>query len=202
MHARAWLIQPALYEGTVFDMETYIDEMPEKAHGAMQTGPGFTVMPMKRQDDSDQCEDQPQRIAAASVLLFRSDAVLLVKRASGPMSGSWSAPGGHVEAGETAFAAAARELREETGLTAPALTALTTHLVAIEGAPSSPARIYEIAVFAGLAGPNGEPRAAGDAADARFVPRTELPTLPTTPGLEALIEAATRLLANPDERSS
>ena len=158
------------------------------------------TMTMEQNDERTfgQGGDQPQRIAAASVLLFRGDEVLLVKRSGGTMSGLWSAPGGHVEMGETAFAAATRELLEETGLTAPALAALTTHVVGMDSASDASARVYEIAVFAGIAEPKAPPRAAGDAADARFVARSDLSALPITPGLQALIETAARLLATPD----
>ena len=42
--------------------------------------------------------------------------VLLVRRANPPQAGAWGFPGGKVELGETAAAAALRELHEETGL--------------------------------------------------------------------------------------
>lgn len=152
----------------------------------------------KEKEFRGQHKDGPKPIAAASVLLFRGSEVLLVKRTGGAMAGLWSAPGGHVDAGETAIAAASRELLEETGLTACTLEPLTTHLVRINAAPDSPERTYEIAVFAGAAEPLAEPQAAGDAADARFISMADLAALPTTPGLEALVEAARRLVANPD----
>ncbi|HLY83503.1 MAG TPA: NUDIX domain-containing protein [Acidimicrobiales bacterium] len=44
--------------------------------------------------------------------------LLLIRRGHGPAQGSWSIPGGRVEAGETLAEAVVRELTEETGLEA------------------------------------------------------------------------------------
>jgi ADP-ribose pyrophosphatase YjhB (NUDIX family) len=56
------------------------------------------------------------------IILLRGKQVLLIRRARPPASGAWSLPGGAQELGETAEAAARRELREETGLTCGPLT--------------------------------------------------------------------------------
>ncbi len=51
--------------------------------------------------------------------------LLLVRRRNPPDAGLWGCPGGKIEGGETIHDAAARELREETGLLARPLRLLT-----------------------------------------------------------------------------
>lgn len=55
-------------------------------------------------------------IAAVSAAVIDAGRVLLVQRQLPPWAGAWSLPGGAVELGETALAAAAREVFEETGI--------------------------------------------------------------------------------------
>ncbi len=61
--------------------------------------------------------DYPARpIVGIGIAVLRPGAVLLVRRSNPPNAGSWSLPGGGQELGETAEAAARRELLEEAGL--------------------------------------------------------------------------------------
>jgi 8-oxo-dGTP diphosphatase len=60
---------------------------------------------------------KPEPVAASvAVLIFRGDEVLLMRRKGGNADGLWAAPGGRVDAGETADDACRREVREETGV--------------------------------------------------------------------------------------
>jgi len=68
-------------------------------------------------------------VPGAGVLVRDGPDLLLVRRAVDPHAGQWTAPGGHVETGESPAEAAARELGEEAGLTVDpaALDPVSTH---------------------------------------------------------------------------
>ena len=57
---------------------------------------------------------------SASVVLWRGDEILVMKRAGGFSAGGWFIPGGHVEEGERPVESAARELFEEAAISVPA----------------------------------------------------------------------------------
>lgn len=75
----------------------------------------------RRREDTPMPETFETVRYTADVVVIRSDGrVLLIERGWDPFEGAWALPGGHVDRGETSLEAAARELKEETGITVPA----------------------------------------------------------------------------------
>jgi len=131
--------------------------------------------------------------AGVSVVVLRGGEVLLIQRGKGAYRGLWSLPGGAIELGETAEAAARRELTEETGLLASELTLGDVADVILRDATGAVDAHYTVAVYV-TDRVSGSLAAAEDALDARwFSPEARL-QLEQTPGLEAAIGKATRAL--------
>jgi len=129
---------------------------------------------------------------AASAVVFRGATVLIVERGKGGMSGLWSLPGGHIEPGETARAAAARELFEETGLTVTLNGLVDVHDVIIRNSEGFLVAHYVLSVFWGRS-EEGVPVAATDVRDARFVAPGDTDGYRMTPGAQAIIRRAYEL---------
>ncbi|MEJ2140762.1 MAG: NUDIX hydrolase [Gammaproteobacteria bacterium] len=56
-------------------------------------------------------------VVSVGAVVFKNNAVLLVKRKNPPCQDEWAIPGGKVQTGETLQQAAEREILEETGIT-------------------------------------------------------------------------------------
>lgn len=137
----------------------------------------------------------PQQLPrlGASACVFRDGRVLIVQRGKAPGRGIWSLPGGHVEPGETAMAAAQRELGEETGIAAN-----LDHLVGLfdivrRDAAGTVTLHYAIACYAGH-WRSGEAEAASDALAVRWVAPDELSGLAFAPHVKDAIGRAWVLL--------
>ena len=77
-------------------------------------------------DDKKYCYKYPRPAVTTDCVLLSPDGgqmqVLLVERGHEPYKGCWALPGGFINIDEDAPAACRRELKEETGIAADALT--------------------------------------------------------------------------------
>lgn len=112
-------------------------------------------------------------VAATIAVVLRDDQTLLVRRANPPDAGRWGFPGGKIEQGETVHAAALRELREETGVTAEALDVLTA-LDAFDRDENGVLRRHYILIVVRCRWIAGEPVAGDDALEAAWFPVGDL----------------------------
>jgi len=138
----------------------------------------------------------PKRpIPAVGVACFRGDDVLLIRRGQPPRVGEWSIPGGRIEWGEAAAAAALRELREETGVDAE-LVGLVDVVDGLFRARSD-GIVWGHYVLIDYAARwiAGEARAGDDAAEAQFVAPDALAALPLWDETRRIIAAARALVA-------
>lgn len=115
---------------------------------------------------------------AGAVVLDDRGRLLLVLRRNEPSAGLWSLPGGRLEPGETAAAAAAREVLEETGLVVEVGAQLGTAVLGSYVVHDFAARVLRGTLLAG-----------DDAAEARWCTGAEIAAMQLTPGLLAELEA-------------
>ncbi|KAK9837188.1 hypothetical protein WJX84_005235 [Apatococcus fuscideae] len=100
--------------------------------------------------------------------------ILLIKRGKPPCEGAWALPGGFVDENETLVSAAARELKEETGLDAS--DSYLTQIGAF-GDPGRDPRGWTISVtYAALVPGSSAVKGADDAAEAQWFTLSDVPT--------------------------
>jgi 8-oxo-dGTP diphosphatase len=120
-------------------------------------------------------DDQQKPTPAVGVVCFNDKGeVLLIRRGTPPRLGEWSIPGGRLEWGETTKAGALRELREETSVEAQ----LVGLIDVVDGIFTSRSngdvtRHYVLIDYVALY-ISGTPTPGDDAAEARFVPMSDL----------------------------
>jgi len=139
-------------------------------------------------DESGQSGREYRELPRVGVgaIVIREGKILLVKRASSPGKGFWAIPGGLVELGETAREAAERELLEETGVSVRAREAFFIFDFIDRDAEGKIKYHYIIVDFlADYLG--GEPKAADDVSDARWVSPAEAAALNLSPTTRKLL---------------
>jgi len=133
-------------------------------------------------------------ILGVSTLVRHEGRVLLVKRARPPLQGYWSLPGGQVEGGETLAEAAAREVREETGITVDRLKQIDLAEIVTRDGGGGIASHFVLVVFAARY-LSGTATAGDDAAEARWLAPAEFARLQMT-------EEARRVMASHTDNGS
>lgn len=114
------------------------------------------------------CYEHPRPALSVDIVLFQrsgnTTSVLLIKRARAPFKGRWAFPGGFVDKDEALEEAAARELREETGL-----TGIHLEQIGAFGDPGRDPRGHTVSVvFSTVVDDRLHASAADDAADAAW----------------------------------
>jgi 8-oxo-dGTP diphosphatase len=114
------------------------------------------------------CYDHPRPALTVDIALFHRSGnrveVLLIKRGRKPFKGLWAFPGGFVDKDESLVDAAARELREEAGL-----SGIHLEQIGAFGDPGRDPRGHTVSVvFAAVLDQRMLARAADDASDAAW----------------------------------
>jgi 8-oxo-dGTP diphosphatase len=107
-------------------------------------------------------------LAVDCVVFDAGGRLLLIRRKNPPFQGQYALPGGYVDYGESTEHAAARELAEETGLAAAAVT-----LVGVYSDPHRDPRGHVVSIAYRIDTASHDPCAGDDAAAAAFVANWE-----------------------------
>lgn len=135
--------------------------------------------------------ESPRRpVAAAGIVCFRGDDVLLIRRGTPPLLDQWSLPGGRIEWGERAADAALRELMEETGIEAEIVGLVDVVDGLMRSRESGELWGHYVLIDYAARWRSGEPRAGDDAAEAQFFAPGALADLNLWDETVRVIEAA------------
>jgi len=131
---------------------------------------------------------------AVSAAIFRAERVLIVRRATPPLQGVYTLPGGGVELGETLAEAIIREVHEETGLSIEPLALAGYREVILRDDAGEVERHFVILPFAARY-LGGDIALNAELADAQWLLPAELSGLKTTDGLADIVMAAGKQVA-------
>lgn len=136
-----------------------------------------------------------QPVAAVGVVCLRGAEVLLIRRGKPPRAGEWSLPGGRMEWGETAAAAALRELREETAVEAALIGLVDVVDSILSSRTNGDVWGHYVLIDYAARWVSGEPVAGDDAAAAQFFPLAEIDGLGLWDETVRIIRAGAALAA-------
>jgi mutator protein MutT len=118
-------------------------------------------------------------VVGVGAIILRQGKMLLEKRANEPAKGQWTIPGGVVEVGESLQDAVLRETEEETGLKGEKPELLD---VVDQVHRDKAGRIeYHYVIIDYIVRASGEPKAASDADELRWVQISEVENFDLTP---------------------
>ena len=100
------------------------------------------------------CGRWDNRPVGVDTVVYKDGKVLMIKRATDPDAGKYALPGGYLDKGESAELAAAREVKEETGL--------EVEIIKLIGVRSDPARYRQIVEIGFVGKVIGGQEMAGD----------------------------------------
>jgi mutator protein MutT len=139
----------------------------------------------------------PKRpVVGVGAIILNEDAILLEKRKNNPSKGKWSIPGGLVEVGEKIEDAVVREVKEETGLEVyePRLVDVVDYVSLGE---KGGVKYHYVIVDYIVTVKSGEPKAASDAEELKWVPFMEVEEYDLTRSFRRFFERNRQKLENP-----
>lgn len=115
-------------------------------------------------------------VVGVGAVVFKNNAVLLVKRKNPPCQDEWAIPGGKVQTGETLQQAAEREILEETGIVIKAKESIYTFDL-IERDENENILFHYVIIDLDANYLSGELQANDDAIDAKWITNEEARTI-------------------------
>jgi 8-oxo-dGTP diphosphatase len=129
-------------------------------------------------------------LIGVGAVIWRDDALVLIRRSKPPKTNEWSIPGGRQEVGETVAAAVLREVVEETGLDVELLGLIDVVDAIFPGEAGG--MHYTIVDFSAR-WVTGEARAGSDATALVWVPFRQLPQFELWSETRRIIEMSARM---------
>ncbi len=134
--------------------------------------------------------DYPEApLVGVGIICLRGEDVLMIMRGKPPRAGAWSLPGGRQKLGETVRECALRELVQETGVQAR-IGPLVDVVDSMTRDEDGGLQFHYTLVDFRADWISGDPRAGGDAADARWFAPADLAKLDLWEETRRVIELA------------